>query len=44
MLRLLLSIIILALMITYLAIPLMKWIRRFGKSEAKRIDEAFKKE
>ncbi|MCM3109897.1 hypothetical protein [Lederbergia lenta] len=39
--RLILSILILVLIGTYLVIPLVKHFKRFGKTEVKRIDEAF---
>lgn len=39
--RLILSVIILALIVTYLVIPVVKYLRRFFKSEAKRIDNEF---
>lgn len=39
--RFVLSLLILTALITYLAIPAMKRIRRFGKAEAKRINDAF---
>ena len=39
--RFLLSLIILMLMITYLVIPLVKRIKKFGKKEIDRIDEEF---
>lgn len=41
MLRFLLSLIILTLIITYLVIPAVKRLKKFGKSEVKRIDEVF---
>jgi F0F1-type ATP synthase membrane subunit b/b' len=40
MIRLLLSIIILTLLITYAIIPFMKYIQKFFSKEAKRIDSA----
>lgn len=44
MLRLFLSLIILTLIITYLVIPLVKPLKKFGKSEIKRIDKVFKED
>lgn len=41
MIRLLLSLIILTLIITYLIIPAVKYIKKFIDKEAKRIDKAF---
>lgn len=43
MIRLLLSLIILTLLITYVLIPVMDKIINFGKKEARRIDKAYNK-
>lgn len=41
MLRILLSIIILTLLITYAIIPFVKYLKKFFKREGERIDKAF---
>lgn len=41
MIRLLLSLIILTLLVTYVVIPFVKYIKKFFKSEAKRINNAY---
>jgi len=41
MIRFLLSIIILTLLITYVIIPAVKYIKKFFKAEAERIDKSF---
>jgi len=40
LIRLLLSLIILTILITYLFIPLVKYFKKFGKAEAKRFNKS----
>lgn len=39
--RFILSLLILTILITYLSMSVIKHIKRFGKAEAERIDDAF---